>query len=74
MRGGRGVAAAFVRSGEPAWRLGWLTLKAHLALAPALPGLWRARRAIMESRRVTPAAFRAMLEEHRLSLKEVASQ
>jgi GT2 family glycosyltransferase len=59
---GRGKAAEFAASGQPAGKLVWYVMKAHLALLPALPRLLRQRAPV-------PAS---LLRRFAVSLREVA--
>jgi len=70
---GRGAAAQFRAEGHSAWKLVLFVLRAHLALVAAWPGLWRKRRGIRRSAKITPAEFRRLLREHSISAKEVAA-
>lgn len=70
---GHGKAAEFREAGGSGWRLPWLVLKAHLALLTALPRLLRQRAAIARTRSVSPSQFVALLRNHSISLRSVAS-
>jgi GT2 family glycosyltransferase len=74
MARGRGKAAEFRQDGGAAWRLPWLVLKAHLALAAALPRLLTERRAIARTRRRTAAEFTCLLKEYAIGVRQVAAQ
>ncbi len=69
--GGRGAAGEFAKN-DGAAKLVWFAVKAHLALAPALPDLIRKRRAI--PRRISAAEFAALARRFAISPREVASQ
>jgi GT2 family glycosyltransferase len=70
---GRGAAAQFRAEGHSAWKLVLIVLRAHLALAAAWPGLWRKRREIRRTAKISPAEFRRLLRRHSISPKEVAA-
>jgi len=63
MRRGEGKAAAFAASGQPAWKLAWYVVKAHLALLAEL-------RRLLRERSPVPAA---LLERWSIPVKEVAA-
>lgn len=69
---GRGAAADFVRSGEPAWGLAWLVVRAHCACLARLPRLLRLRWQGRRRARITAAEFRAMARQHIIEAREVA--
>jgi len=70
---GRGKAAEFRRVGKSAAWLPLAVLRAHVAAALRLPRLFRERRRIMSSRRITPREFRRLLACHSISLRRVAA-
>lgn len=70
---GRGKAAEFREAGGAGWRLPWLVLKAHLDSLNALPRLLRQRAAISSTRKITPNQFKALLRDHSISLRSIAS-
>ena len=70
---GRGSAARFRAEGNAGPKMLWYVLKAHAALAASLPRLWRERRAIRASARVTPAVFRHLLRGHSISVRRLAA-
>jgi GT2 family glycosyltransferase len=72
MRQGRGAAAQFRRDGESAWMLVGCVLRAHLAALTRLPGVWRQRRAIRGSAKISAAEFEASLNQYSISLRQVA--
>jgi hypothetical protein len=51
----------------------WYVLRAHAALLGRLPRLWRERREIRRSARITPAVFRRLLRSHSISARKVAA-
>lgn len=71
--GGRGAAARFRAEGHAGPMMLWYVARAHLALLRALPRLWRERRRIRQSARITPAVFRHLLRSYRISARKVAS-
>ena len=70
---GRGKAAEFRDSGQPAAMLVFLALRAHIAALVRLPRLLRERRRIFRTRRITSAAFRERARRHSIGLRQVAS-
>ena len=72
MRRGQGAAAQFQQGGESAWTLVGCVLRAHLAAAARLPGLWRQRTAIRRTARIPAAEFAAALARHSITLRQVA--
>jgi GT2 family glycosyltransferase len=72
MRRGHGAAAQFQRDGESAWTLAGCVLRAHLAAMARLPQVWRQRRAIQRSAKITAAEFEAVLSRYAISLRQVA--
>jgi len=70
---GRGAASQFRAEGHSAWKLALFVLRAHLRLLPALPGLWRKRRQIRRTAKITPAQFRRLLQAYAISPREVAA-
>jgi GT2 family glycosyltransferase len=70
--GGRGAAARFRLEGHGGWRMALYVLRAHLALLRHARGLWRKRRAIRSSARVSPAVYRRLLRVHGISARRVA--
>ena len=71
---GEGKAGEFRRSGQGWWVLPWSVVKAHAALAAALPELLRQRAEIRATRRITAGEFTMRMREHAISLSEVAGQ
>ena len=69
---GRGAAARFRLEGESAWRMPFYVLRAHAALLRHAPALWRKRRKIRGTARVTPRIFRWLLRSHSISARRVA--
>lgn len=69
---GRGKASEYREAGHSIGMLLFLTFRAHLAALFRLPRLWRERREIIRSRKITRAEFRALLDEYSISLRKVA--
>lgn len=69
---GRGKAAEYRESGHSVAFLLFLTLRAQIAAAVRLPRLWRERRRIYRTRRITRHQFRKLLAEYSISLRRVA--
>ncbi len=70
---GRGAAAEFRSAGYNAARLAWFVLRAHLALLWWSPRLWRERRRIRRHARISARQFRALVEAHSISARQVAA-
>lgn len=68
---GRGKAAEFQRAGNSVARLPLYVLRAHLALLPRLPALWKQRRKM--KRRFTPQQFRRLIRRFSISPRQVAA-
>jgi GT2 family glycosyltransferase len=73
MRRGVGAAAHFHQSGESPWILVACVLRAHLSALALLPSIYRQRRRIRGSARISPAQFNAALDRFSISLREVAA-
>jgi len=69
---GRGSAARFRAEGGAGWKMAWYVLRAHAALLAHGRRLWRERRRIRAAARITPAVFRWLLAEYRISARRVA--
>jgi GT2 family glycosyltransferase len=69
---GHGAAAQFQQDGGGGWRLAGLVIRAHWELLRNWGGLWKKRREIRKSARLTPPAFRKLLRTHAISAREVA--
>jgi len=72
MLGGRGAAARFRLEGDSAWRMPVYVLRAHAALLASAPDLWRKRRRIRRSARLTPRIFQWLLRSYSISPRRVA--
>ncbi len=70
---GRGSAARFRAEGNAGPKMLWYVLKAHAAVLANLPRLWRQRRAIRASARITPSVFRHLLRCHAISARRLAA-
>jgi GT2 family glycosyltransferase len=70
---GRGKAAEYRREGHSTALLLFLVVRAHVAVLFRLPRLLRERRRIFAARKITTPEFRALLEEHSITLREVAA-
>ena len=70
---GRGAAARFRDGGHAGLRLPWMVLRAHLASAGALGRLWRQRRAIRRTARLSAGDFCALVRSYSIALREVAA-
>jgi GT2 family glycosyltransferase len=69
---GRGKAAEYRESGHSMGMLLFLILRAQVVAFFHLPRLWRERRRIYRTRKITRAAFQNILAEHSISLRRVA--
>ena len=69
---GRGAAARFRLEGASAWRMPFYVLRAHLALLLNAPALWRKRRRIRRTARLTPRIYQRLLRSHSISARRVA--
>jgi GT2 family glycosyltransferase len=72
MMRGRGTAARFRIEGAAAWRLPVYVLRAHAALLWNSGALWRKRRAIRRTARVTPKIYRWLLRTNAITARRVA--
>lgn len=70
-RKGQGVAGRYTEGG--ALHLGWLVIKAHLALLAHARRLWQQRRAIRRMAQVSAGEFVGLLAQHEISVREVAA-
>jgi hypothetical protein len=69
---GRGSAARFRADGHAGAMMPWYVMRAHCALAAAAGRLWKQRRQIRATARITPAVFRRLLRNHSISPRKVA--
>jgi GT2 family glycosyltransferase len=67
-----GKAAEFHESGHPPWLLPFLVLRAHASAVVRLPYLFRERRRIFKTRRLSSKEFRELLAAHSISVRKVA--
>lgn len=71
---GRGAAGQFRGGGQSGLALPAFVLRAHWDALAHLPALWRKRREIRRSARITARQFRGLLALHSISPREVAAQ
>ena len=69
---GRGSAARFRQEGNSALRMVFLVVRAHFELLRHGRALWRKRRQIRSSARISPARFRQLLNAHAITARQVA--
>ena len=69
---GRGAAAHFREDGQGGLRLAAVALRAHWALIRNWSKLWKKRRAIGKTARLTSPDFRRLLRAHAIGAREVA--
>ena len=69
---GRGSAARFRAEGNAGPKMAWYILRAHVAVLANLGRLWRQRREIRRTARITPTVFRRLLRGHAISARKVA--
>jgi GT2 family glycosyltransferase len=70
---GRGKAAEYRYEGHSAVMLPWLVIRAHVAALFRLPKLLASRNRIRATRRITSSEFRALLERHSITVRQVAA-
>jgi GT2 family glycosyltransferase len=70
---GRGKTAEYRQAGHSAALLPFLVMRAHIAALFRLPALLTARRRIRAQRRISPAEFRALLQRHSITVRQVAA-
>ncbi len=68
---GRGQAAEFRRE-QSGIQLVWLVMRAHLAAAFHCRGLWRKRKEIRGTARLTPPEFMGLVRAHGIGVREMA--
>jgi len=73
LAGGRGSAARFRAGGHAGPGMLWCVARAHAALLVDGRRLWRERRRIRATARITPAVFRHLLRCHSISSRRVAA-
>lgn len=69
---GRGSAARFRLEGNAGWRMAWYVAKAHAALLAHGRSLWRKRRAIRRTARLSPRIYRRLLAAHTIGVRRIA--
>jgi hypothetical protein len=69
---GRGSAARFRQEGNSALGMVFIVIRAHFQLLRHARTLWRKRRRIRGSARISPAAFRQLLRAHAITARQVA--
>ena len=69
---GRGAAGRYRGDGNGGATLVWIVLRAHAGLIANFASLWRKRRAIRRSAKISPAAFTGLLRAHAISARQVA--
>jgi GT2 family glycosyltransferase len=70
--GGRGSAARFRAEGNAGPKMLWYVLRAHASVLANLGRLWRQRREIRRSARITPAVFRRLARSYGIRARRVA--
>lgn len=70
---GGGLAGEFVRRESPL-QLVLIVLQAHVAALAALPRLWSLRRQFQPQKKLSNSAFRQLLQQHRITAREIAEQ
>jgi GT2 family glycosyltransferase len=70
---GQGSAARFRAGGHAGPGMLWCVARAHAALLLHLGRLWRSRRRIRATARITPAVFRHLVRGHSISSRRVAA-
>jgi hypothetical protein len=71
---GRGSAARFRAGGHNGARMLWYVIQAHLSVAWQARWLWRERRRIERTARITPTVFRRMARGGSIGVRRVAEQ
>jgi len=69
---GRGSAARFRAGGHNGARMLWYVIQAHLGMVRHGRWLWRERRRIQRSARITPAIFRRLARSFSIRVRRVA--
>ncbi len=69
---GRGTAAQFRRDGNGAWRLASIAIRAHWGLVRHAGRLWRKRREIRGTAKLSAGEFRRVLRAHCIGMRRVA--
>ncbi len=68
----RGSVARFRLEGNGRWRMAWYVVRAHCVLLAHARSLWRKRQAIRRAARLSPKAYRRLLESHAISVRRIA--
>jgi GT2 family glycosyltransferase len=68
-----GLAGQFHAAGRPPIELAYLAVRAHVALLFHLPRLWRQRKKIRQTARLSSRQFRELLRAHWISPRQVAA-
>ena len=71
--GGHGKTAEYRDAGHPAALLPFLVIRANLAALFRLPAQLAARRRVRKTRRIHPSQFDALLRQHSITVRQVAS-
>ena len=74
MAAGRGAAGRFRGGGNSGLALAGYVLRAHWEALVHLRSLWRSRREVRATARISPAEFRRLAARHSISPREVAAQ
>lgn len=72
IRRNRGLAAAFVKSGNSVSDAFGIVVRAHWETLVELPRLLRKRAACVRLRKIRPAQFRQLLRQHSISVRDLA--
>ena len=70
---GRGKAAEFREAGYSASLLPFVVFRAHVSALFRLPRLWKKRRQIGREAKISSREFRALLKQHSIALRQVAT-
>lgn len=70
---GRGIAGEYRQAGHSTALLPFLVIRANLAALFRLPVLLAARRRIRATRRISAGEFRALLQRHSITVRQVAA-
>ena len=70
---GHGKTAEYLDEGHSAAMLPWLVIRANFAALFRLPALFSSRRRIRATRRITADEFRALLQRHAITVRQVAA-
>ena len=70
---GRGKGAEYRQAGHSSALLPWVVIRANIAALFGLPALLAARRRIHATQRITSTEFRALLQRHSITVRQVAA-